>query len=573
MSVTTIDVLLIRHGESEENMKMQGISEGISRLKEGKLMSRQHLSHFWKMFSFDIDSKLSLLGLQQIQEMKNYLDSKQFWQQKFNFHQVIYSPYERTRVTCYGIIPSHYHEKCLPLEELKEISPYEYAFQTAKLDDQIFQFRKWLHHEYLSITENSRKLVIIGHARYFQRLLTLFSSSPSSNGSLQIDEVPFMRNCDMWKTQYTFLSDDITSGKFSQPNLLYRSPFSYSYRVDHNVFSWTFWKKTDHKSNREDNYLLKDELISDEDHHIYSQNRASSIDETVSGAPPTAAGGEDEDEEPTCRICQVLTSLFCDFSVKFISLLKAKRSETPGQKMFRPCLCAGSLAYVHLDCLNQWRSTSEAANSTCSICHYKYRVQENLVSQILLKQGSLILVSVLFACTVIVLSGFILQFVLQRAYPKLALSKHQVINYLYEITLPAEQICKHPRRNQLVVRMYGLEDSRFSGYVVNTWIWIACTPIPSAILESFLLGSPIIAAIGYLISSYHMIRRAIGNEGGWRGIINISFLWFGNDLPFMIRMFTIMGCFTFIKDFMEEYSVALRKWSHSLGDEVKGIDE
>lgn len=180
----------------------------------------------------------------------------------------------------------------------------------------------------------------------------------------------------------------------------------------------------------------------------------------------------------------------------------------------------------------------------------------------------------LFACIAIVLSGFILQFVLQRAYPKLAPSKHQVINYLYEITLPTEQLCKHPRRNQLVDRMFELEGSPpSSGYVVKTWIWIACTPITSAILESFLLGSPIIAAIGYLISSYHMIRRAIGNEGGWRGFINISFLWFGNDLPFMIRMFTIMGCFTFIKDFMEEYSVALRKWSHSLGDEVKGIDE
>ena len=43
-------------------------------------------------------------------------------------------------------------------------------------------------------------------------------------------------------------------------------------------------------------------------------------------------------------------------------------------QMFRPCKCKGSLAYVHVKCLDEWRKTSSKANCTCTICETPYKM-------------------------------------------------------------------------------------------------------------------------------------------------------------------------------------------------------
>jgi hypothetical protein len=46
------------------------------------------------------------------------------------------------------------------------------------------------------------------------------------------------------------------------------------------------------------------------------------------------------------------------------------------ERLFRPCLCRGSSAYVHLSCLNAWRERPEnpGALRQCSVCGYEYRL-------------------------------------------------------------------------------------------------------------------------------------------------------------------------------------------------------
>ena len=58
-----------------------------------------------------------------------------------------------------------------------------------------------------------------------------------------------------------------------------------------------------------------------------------------------------------------------------------------GNQQVTPCGCTGSLRYVHMECLKQWRQTRLAKGndvSTCEICGQKYNVQllgENDVTQ------------------------------------------------------------------------------------------------------------------------------------------------------------------------------------------------
>ncbi|KAF9455110.1 hypothetical protein P691DRAFT_716330 [Macrolepiota fuliginosa MF-IS2] len=63
-------------------------------------------------------------------------------------------------------------------------------------------------------------------------------------------------------------------------------------------------------------------------------------------------------EEKQCRIC-----------------LDGPEAERELGKLIRPCLCKGSISYVHVQCLQKWRtiSTSKSAFFSCPQCHYKYR--------------------------------------------------------------------------------------------------------------------------------------------------------------------------------------------------------
>jgi len=88
-------------------------------------------------------------------------------------------------------------------------------------------------------------------------------------------------------------------------------------------------------------------------------------DETTKCAAAAAARGrrmeqqastsyeDDFSGEPTCRIC-----LGDEFDGRMIS----------------PCLCKGSMRFVHIECLTQWRTTSRNKESffACDSCQYRY---------------------------------------------------------------------------------------------------------------------------------------------------------------------------------------------------------
>lgn len=62
-------------------------------------------------------------------------------------------------------------------------------------------------------------------------------------------------------------------------------------------------------------------------------------------------------------------------------------------RLIRPCKCSGSLSYVHVECLNQWRSTSITAQYECSVCKYQYQFERTLLAALLLSETGAIMIS------------------------------------------------------------------------------------------------------------------------------------------------------------------------------------
>ena len=72
-------------------------------------------------------------------------------------------------------------------------------------------------------------------------------------------------------------------------------------------------------------------------------------------APPAAAAGSEEtQEEPECRIC--------------------RGEATQQQPLFHPCKCSGSMRWVHQACLMQWIQMSNNARR-CEICGVDFRYE------------------------------------------------------------------------------------------------------------------------------------------------------------------------------------------------------
>ena len=76
-------------------------------------------------------------------------------------------------------------------------------------------------------------------------------------------------------------------------------------------------------------------------------------------AAASSDGDEEDEDAPRCRICY--------------------GTDNGGENgwLFRPCLCGGSMANVHVKCLETWRVTSDQAAYKCQSCGYEYCVAEH----------------------------------------------------------------------------------------------------------------------------------------------------------------------------------------------------
>lgn len=286
-----VEVFIIRHAESEENVKIRALCEAIVQLQSFKLPSWDQVSKIASLLECELDSKLSDYGKRQAKDMQMILKSCGFWQQEFDL--VGYSPMIRAVETCSTIVPETVFERSERLEILREISPVEQLIK-SRVAKKIQDFESWLR----STPASVKKIVLIGHCQYFNSLLGMKT---------------LMRNCDVWQSTVSFpiSGSDRTQPyavlpkcAWATPVLLHRSGLSEPHPIgklfDSGWKGWGGWgpeepSETDATGGG-----------NDDDIHTRVRNLKEEQDDD-----DIVNDLDDNSDEPICRICQVLFPLFC----------------------------------------------------------------------------------------------------------------------------------------------------------------------------------------------------------------------------------------------------------------------
>ena len=210
----SIEVILIRHAESTENVALAQSMQAMQSLRSLRWPSlRQREAVQTLLLRYDRDADVSEKGAQQIEEMRDILGRENFWSSfssssssSFSSSSsvsssslstsVFCSTLLRARKTCLGILPEHLHSNIQYLDELRESTPFE-TLVYSSVESRIREFES-----ILSEVEAS-KVVVVGHSQYFARMLNNSSYRKREKGINKVEKV-MLRNCDIVRAMVTF---------------------------------------------------------------------------------------------------------------------------------------------------------------------------------------------------------------------------------------------------------------------------------------------------------------------------------------------------------------------------------
>jgi len=202
-------IYLIRHAESEENVKLYGLQAVGSSLIDLSVPSSQDVTSSLSLLTStakgEIDSELSEAGKAQIKELNQILneDSEKNLRSVINDVDLIgHSPLIRARETCFGafgIENSDEHDNVVELMCLEEATPWETVVQGRKntVHKRIEELNVWINNQ-----TDASTICLVGHSEYFMIMLGLTRAEK-------------FWNCDVWKV-------DFQSGRWSGLELKHR---------------------------------------------------------------------------------------------------------------------------------------------------------------------------------------------------------------------------------------------------------------------------------------------------------------------------------------------------------------
>lgn len=280
-----LEVVFIRHAESEDNIKVKALCGALCRIKELKLPTLMQFQQVLKLLDYDLDSGVSPLGKRQLIDMAMMLEARGFWADEFD--SVVYSPLVRAKETSLALLPAPIHSISECLDILEEISPLE-QFSKHHVNKKLLNFELWLQDK----SKTAKRILVIGHCQYFNNLLGMKT---------------LMRNCDVWRSSVTFLSHEngmvpVSDGRlqctWAVPVLLHRSALSPPHPIGR-VFKgvWGFagsgWGPEEGEEADWEDGAEEEES----DTRPTSLNRPAAEDDEVIN--------DLDENEPMCRICQV----------------------------------------------------------------------------------------------------------------------------------------------------------------------------------------------------------------------------------------------------------------------------
>lgn len=97
-------LILIRHAQSEENVKVIDLIEGLQRLRQFRCPTCKCFANSCSLLQLTIDSLVSTHGENQIMDMHRILSDNEFWKNT-KVDLVVCSPLTRAKETCEGVLP------------------------------------------------------------------------------------------------------------------------------------------------------------------------------------------------------------------------------------------------------------------------------------------------------------------------------------------------------------------------------------------------------------------------------------------------------------------------------------
>ncbi len=350
-------LILMRHAQSQENVKVYGICEAAIEVRGGNLSSLGAVfSGIGSMMSSTLDSALSELGNRQVLDMKMILRSNRFWE-KVSPDLVLHSPLQRARDTLYGTLPPPLGRVGMEIREqaeLREATPYEHVVSTT-LYDRIYAFQDLLMSEEYA---DKKTIVVCGHGQYFKKML---------------DMKILIRNNDVWEVEFGFSKEEKKHCVWGPPQLLHRTELSQEH-------PWN--RLTGNTTPEEDEGNTRPALSAS----------ASANDGEEEVVNDLRTDGEPA-QDPSSRVCRICT---------------LSEEEVPDQKLIRPCSCKGTQEFVHIKCLNRWRATSAAASTKCPVCKFQYRVTRGPVANFVLSDAGAVVITLFAVMVASLLCGWLL---------------------------------------------------------------------------------------------------------------------------------------------------------------------
>jgi hypothetical protein len=223
--------------------------------------------------------------------------------------------------------------------------------------------------------------------------------------------------------------------------------------------------------------------------------------------------------------------------------------------MLRPCRCSGSVSYVHLDCLNQWRATSSAAYFTCNVCKYNYRIERTVLAKLLTNEKLILVASVCFMVMLSLVLGVGVDEVIRR------------LEYDFNPMWLRCNVDYKQRLTQYIINTYktsGGFNAMIKQYIklLQTgapMIYFVCNPLLQLSLRTFLLGAMPLGVLGF--ASY-ILRKC--------GVLFFSVcVYLLPNFPILSSIFELLDTFMLLRGLGFQQGVMhaglLGMWLVSLG--------
>ncbi|KAI9019739.1 hypothetical protein DFJ74DRAFT_707807 [Hyaloraphidium curvatum] len=152
----------------------------------------------------------------------------------------------------------------------------------------------------------------------------------------------------------------------------------------------------------EEDDVSEDEIAVAPAADVPASDAAPHID-TGSSAGPAAEGGPSEpspaspSEDKLCRIC-----------------FGGVEEEPELGRLFSPCLCKGTMRYVHINCLNEWRRKGVRQESfyQCDQCKYRFAFRRTWWANVVMSEVTITLFTLFLFAVLVFLAGFLTKLLL-----------------------------------------------------------------------------------------------------------------------------------------------------------------